>query len=74
MKKHLERKKERKGENFIIIPMPGGYGCPGDRRAYDSLRLEETLAQLFQRTLTGAALRWFLSLDDKFKKLGGHMQ
>ena len=54
--------------------MPGGYGCPGDRRAYDSLRLEETLAQLFQRTLTGAALRWFLSLDDKFNQLGGHMQ
>jgi len=33
---------ERKGE---LIPMPGGYGCPGDRRAYDYLRLEETLAR-----------------------------
>ena len=25
---------------------------------------EELLAQMFQNTLTGAALRWFLNLDD----------
>ena len=26
--------------------------------------IEEVLAQMFQNTLTGAALRWFLNLDD----------
>ena len=26
--------------------------------------IEELLAQMFQNTLTGAALRWFLTLDD----------
>ena len=34
---------------------------------------EEMLAQMFQNTLTGATLRWFLNIEDKSKKLGRHL-
>ena len=47
-----------------------GIGCPKSHlkmymRAMQPLgATEEVLAQMFQNTLTGAALRWFLTLDD----------
>ena len=47
-----------------------GTGCPKSylkmyMRAMQPLgATEEVLAQMFQSTLTGAALRWFLNLDD----------
>ena len=47
-----------------------GTGCPKSHlkmymRAMQLLgATEELLAQMFQNTLTGAALRWFLNLDD----------
>ena len=47
-----------------------GTGCPKSHlkmyiRAMQPLGMtEEVLAQMFQNTLTGAAIRWFLNLDD----------
>ena len=47
-----------------------GIGCPKSHlkmymRAMQPLgAIEEPLIQMFQNTLTGAALRWFLNLDD----------
>ena len=47
-----------------------GTGCPKSHlkmymRAMQPLgTIEEVLAQMFQNTLIGVALRWFLNLDD----------
>ena len=56
--------------NMPVLDKFDGTGCPKSylkmyMRAMQPLgATEEQLAQMFQNTLTGAVLRWFLNLDD----------
>ena len=61
---------------MLTLDKFGGTGCPKSHlkmymKAMQPLgATEELLAQMFQNTLTEAALRWFLNLDDARAKSG----